>query len=268
MKVTTQPVHPDRCELQPEEEANRYTRRSILRSEKMYGDGFQSPGGLEAMVAFCTKLHLKEGMKILDVGSGLGGSAFYFVKNYNAEVLGLDICQEMVSLCAERLDGMGPCVSFKQGDIQTAQLPKDTFDLVWTRDSILYVAEKDIVWKNIYGTLKPGGQLFVSDFCKGGGPVSESFITYLENCQYHLQDLVTYGQALERAGFEHIHIEDNSKAYTKHLREEFVDLKANREYFLQEYGEGDYDYLTNRWVKKIQFFEQSDFVHGVFIAKK
>ena len=29
---------------QPEDEANRYSRCSILRSEKMYGEGFQSPG--------------------------------------------------------------------------------------------------------------------------------------------------------------------------------------------------------------------------------
>jgi phosphoethanolamine N-methyltransferase len=262
-------VHPDRCELQPEEEANRYTRRSILRSEKIYGDGFQSPGGINAMVAFCSKLHMKQGMKILDIGSGLGGAAFYFAKNYGATVLGLDVCQEMVNICSERMKGMkDSCVSFKQGDIRTAQLLKDTFDLAWTRDSILHVAEKDLVWKKIYGTLKRGGQLFSADFCKGNGPLSESFIRYLENCQYHLQDLASYGRALEAAGFRHIQFDDNTKTYSEYLRKELRDLKANRENFLREYNERDFDYLVNRWVKKIQFCEQGDFVCGVFTAKK
>jgi len=47
--MSIQAAHPDRQAFPPEEEANRYSRRSILRSEHMYGEGFQSPGGIEAV---------------------------------------------------------------------------------------------------------------------------------------------------------------------------------------------------------------------------
>ncbi len=267
--MTTQVTHPDRQELQPEEEANRYSQQSILRSEFMYGEGFQSPGGIEAVEAFCSKLRMHEGMNVLDIGSGLGGAAFYFAECYRATVVGLDCSQEMVDISAERKERKRLAnVFFQQGDIRTAELPKDTFDLAWTRDCILYIAAKHLVWKNVYSSLKTGGQLFITDFCKGNGHLSESFITYLSRCRYHLQDLDTYSQALETAGFHNIRIEDHTKAFIDSLREELKALNADREQFLREFTEGDFDYLVNRWNKKIQFCEQGDFIWGLIIAEK
>jgi len=267
--MTTQVTHSKRQELQPEEEANRYSQQSILRSEFMYGEGFQSPGGIEAVEGFCSQLRMHEEMNILDIGSGLGGAAFYFAERYHAKVLGLDYSQEMVDISAERKERKTLAkVFFQQGDIRTAVLPKDTFDLAWTRDCILYIAEKHLVWKNVYASLKTGGQLFVTDFCKGKGPLSESFMTYLGRCHYHLQDLDTYGQALETAGFHNIRIEDHTKAFIDSLRDELKALNADRDRFLREFSENDFDYLVNRWITKIQFCEQGDFIWGLFIAEK
>ena len=267
--MKTQVTHPDRQELQPEEEANRYSRRSILRSEVMYGEGFQSPGGIEAVEAFCSKLHMHEGMNILDIGSGLGGAAFYLAERYRATVFGLDFSQEMVDISTERKEEKTLAnVFFHQGDIRTAILPQNRFDLAWTRDCILYIAAKHLVWKNVYASLKAGGQLFITDFCKGSGPRSESFITYLKRCDYHLQDLDAYGQALEAAGFHNIRIEDHTNAFIDSLREELRDLNADRDQFLREFTKSDFDYLVNRWNKKIQFCEQGDFIWGLFIAEK
>ena len=267
--MTTEVIHPDRQEFQPDEEANRYSRQSILRSERMYGEGFQSPGGIEAVEGFCSRLHMREGMKILDIGSGLGGATFYFAERYSATVLGLDYSQEMVDISMERKEiKRFPNVTFQQGDIRTAVLPPDAFDLAWTRDCILYIAEKHLVWKNMYASLKTGGQLFITDFCKGSGPLSESFIKYLMTCHYHLQDLDTYGQALETAGFHNIRIEDHTKAFIDSLRGELKDLNAARDQFLREFTETDFEYLVNRWNTKIQFCEQGDFIWGLFIAEK
>lgn len=267
--MTTQVIHSDRHSLQPEEEATRYSRRSILRSERMYGEGFQSPGGIEAVEAFCSKLHMREGMKILDFGSGLGGASFYFGERYGATVMGLDFSQEMINISTERKERKSLAnVSFQQGDIRTTTLPKDTFDLAWTRDCILYIAEKHLVWQNVYSSLKPGGQLFITDFCKGKGPLSESFIKYLGHCHYYLEDLENYGQALGAAGFRHIRIEDHTKAFIDSLQEELKELNGRRDQFLREWTESDFDYLVNRWLKKIQFCEQGDFIWGLFIAEK
>ena len=267
--MITQVTSPDRTHHQPEEEATRYSRRNILRSEKMYGEGFQSPGGLEMVAAFCHKLHMWEGMHILDVGSGLGGASLYFARQYGARVTGLDMSQEMVDLSTERIDTEKlSTVFFRQGDIRTAQLAQNTFDLVWTRDCILYIAEKNLVWENVYASLKPGGQLFLTDFCNGAGPLSDAFMAYLMRCQYHLQDLNSYRNALEGVGFRDITIEDNTQAFIDSLRAEQENLNQDRDRFLQGYSESDYDYLMARWEKKIRYCEQGDLTWALCIAKK
>src|SRR5262249_53658683 len=86
----------------PDKEADRYTRRSILRSERMYGEGFQSPGNIAAVESFCARLEMRPRVRVLDIGSGLGGSAFYFAERYDARVLGLDVAPAMVELSTER----------------------------------------------------------------------------------------------------------------------------------------------------------------------
>src|SRR5262249_33333063 len=84
--------------VQPKAEMERYTRKSILRSERMYGDGFQSPGNIVAMEFFCRMLPMRQGMQILDIGSGLGGASFYFAENFDAIVTGLDIAEAMIEI--------------------------------------------------------------------------------------------------------------------------------------------------------------------------
>jgi phosphoethanolamine N-methyltransferase len=267
--MATQINSPAQIQLQPEKEAERYLRRNILRSEKMYGDGFQSPGGLDAVEAFCQKLHMWKGMHILEIGSGLGGASFYFARKYGAVVTGLDVSKEMVDISTERVQPSElASISFRQGDIRTTQLEQNAFDLVWTRDCILYIAEKTLVWKHVYASLKPGGQLFITDFCKSGRPLSEDFRSYLTRCQYYLQDLDSYQTALEVSGFHDIRIEDNTQAFKDFLRDEQEDLHNNRERFLLEYNEQDFDYLMNRWEMKIRFCEQGDLKWALCMANK
>jgi phosphoethanolamine N-methyltransferase len=254
---------------QPEDEANRYSRRSILRSERMYGEGFQSPGGLDAVKGFCRRLRMRQGMKILEVGSGLGGSAFYLAETFGADVLGLDVSAEMVAVSTERKEEKGLSnVSFRRGDIRTGDLEMGAFDLVWTRDCILYVPQKELVWSNIRAALKPGGQLFVIDFCLGSGPLSDEFENYVRECQYYLLALDEYVRMLERVGFVEVHMEDITPAFVKGLRQEQERLVNDREAFLREFDENDYGYLINRWDKKIRFCERDDLKWGLFVAMK
>ena len=64
----------------------------------MYGEGFQSPGNIAAVEAFCARLEMRPRMRILDIGSGLGGAAFYFADRYDARVVGLDVAPAMVEI--------------------------------------------------------------------------------------------------------------------------------------------------------------------------
>ena len=52
-----------------------YSEKSILRYEKIYGNGFVSTGGLATTNEFLKQLDLKIGQRVLDIGCGLGGGS-------------------------------------------------------------------------------------------------------------------------------------------------------------------------------------------------
>ena len=47
-----------------------------FRYEKIFGEDFVSTGGITTTSEFVAKLNLKKGDYVLDVGCGIGGSAF------------------------------------------------------------------------------------------------------------------------------------------------------------------------------------------------
>lgn len=61
----------------------------------------------------CKKLYLKPGMKILDIGCGWGGFAYYAAKNYSVEVVGLTISKEQAEYAREYCKGLPVTILLK-----------------------------------------------------------------------------------------------------------------------------------------------------------
>ena len=51
-----------------------------MRYEAIFGRTYVSVGGEETTKDFCSRLCLSPGMKVLDIGCGTGGSAFYMAR--------------------------------------------------------------------------------------------------------------------------------------------------------------------------------------------
>src|SRR4051812_19341954 len=98
-----------------------YSRTGILRYEKIFGDDYVSTGGPETTADLCARLGdaLRPGVRVLDVGSGIGGAAFHLARNYGAVVTGLDLSKEMVDIALERSQraDVPKTVTFLLGDI-------------------------------------------------------------------------------------------------------------------------------------------------------
>ena len=55
-------------------------RNGILRYEAIFGRTFVSVGGQTSTEEFVARLGLQPGMRVLDIGCGIGGSAFLMAR--------------------------------------------------------------------------------------------------------------------------------------------------------------------------------------------
>ena len=254
---------------QAEEEKSRYLRHNILRSEKIYGDGFQSLVNIAKIQNLCERLQIQPNMDILEIGSGLGGATFYLAEQYQANILGFDYSIAMIELSTERLQQLNLSnVAFQHADITTTELNANSFDLVWTVDCLFYISDKQAVWNKLYKTLRPEGKLFVADYCGNTGDSSDEFKTYTEICGHYLQDIPSYTQSLKMAGFTDIIAEDITPELMLGFKATKDRLLKNATDFLQLFNQDELDRLIGRQEKKLQFCQESDLKWGLFIAKK
>ena len=254
------------------DESVRYTRRGILRTEKLYGYGYQSPGGPIATRRFALDLDVasRSGLRVLDIGCGVGGAAMHLAEHHAATVTGVDIAHAPIEICKERVRENGQKgLTFFQGDASQADLfPPRSFDLVWTRDTILYVNDKLSFWRNAFGWLKPGGQLFVTDFGRGDRTPSAEFLEYVADSCFCLQDFNSYRHAIEEAGFSDVESEDITCYFIDLNRQELAHLLQHRDDFLSDFDESEIVYLVDRWEKKIRFAEAGNLIWLRFKARR
>ncbi|GAC1465602.1 MAG: methyltransferase domain-containing protein [Isosphaeraceae bacterium] len=248
-----------------------YSRTGILRYEKIFGDGYISTGGPETTDDLCSRLDeaLRPGVRVLDVGSGIGGAAFYLAKNAGAVVTGIDLAPEMIAIALERAgeEKVPLPVSFLIGDILETEFA-EPFDIIWSRDALMHIHDKPRLFKRLHDLLAPGGQLVVTDYARGTGEGSPEFQAYVRSTGYHLVDPLTYGKLLEGAGFVDVVVEDATKKFMEIMKREGERLASNREDFVGMFSETDLNYLVERWAMKDGFCRAGDMKWGIYQARR
>ena len=243
------------------QETGQYTRHSILRYEKIFGDDYVSTGGEPVVEELCKLLSLKEGMRVLDIGSGLGGAAFYMAKHFGVEVVGVDLSEVMVQIAVERVqERKEKRVRFLMDDFCTMSLEPASFDLVWSRDCFLHIPDKALLAKRMFEVLKPGGVFLITDYARRAGHVSPEYEAYFTKSGYHLLDLESYAGVFREAGFVGVDANNQTPRFLELLHLEMQLLQDKRDVFLKDFSEEDLDYLLKRWKQKVGYCEEGSMV--------
>lgn len=102
----------------------------------------------------CEKLQLQPGMRVLDIGCGWGGLAYYMAKNYGVSVVGVTISAEQQKMAQDRCEGLDVTIL-----LQDYRDLHDQFDRIVSVGMFEHVGPKnyDTYFAVTDSNLKPDG---------------------------------------------------------------------------------------------------------------
>lgn len=126
-------------------------------------------GGQAATLELAQLAGMGAGMRVLDVGSGLGGPARTLAQHYGCKITGLDLTEEFcqVATMLTKLCGMQEDVLFKHGNALAMPFGDSAFDLVWTQQAGMNIEDKLRLYQEAHRVLAAGGRLVFQEVLRG-----------------------------------------------------------------------------------------------------
>jgi cyclopropane-fatty-acyl-phospholipid synthase len=170
-----------------------------------------------------TKLKLKEGMSVLDVGCGWGAFAIHAAREYGANVTGVTLSPPQAELARERVEqaGLSEKVDIRVADYR--EMPGGSFDAVASIGMAEHVgaSQIDVYGQSLFAPLRPGGLLLnhaIAALDPNHKPLEDIFSTRYVFPDGEPLPLSRIELALERAGFHTLHVDGFREDYAITLR--------------------------------------------------
>jgi SAM-dependent methyltransferase len=122
-------------------------------------------GGKGATVRLARLAGLAPGMRVLDVGGGLGGPARPLAVEFGCRVTVVDLTETYVRAAAmlTARQGLTAHVEHRIGDALGLPFDDESFDVVWTQNSGMNSADKPRLYAGFHRVLRPGGVLAIQE---------------------------------------------------------------------------------------------------------
>ena len=127
--------------------------------------------GLAATRELVSFAGVKEGSRILDVGSGLGGPARLIASQMKCHVTGVDITKEFCDAATllSTLTSLEDVTEFRHADATALPFDDAQFDLALTIQVQMSIEDKEHFYSEIFRVLRPGGRFAFQDIMAGPG---------------------------------------------------------------------------------------------------
>ncbi|MEM9045828.1 MAG: methyltransferase domain-containing protein [Pseudomonadota bacterium] len=190
----------------------------------LWGEGYMSPGGSDEVARVVNGLDLR-GLTILDIGSGAGGATIDLARHHGAgRVIGIDPEADACAAARRLAERAGVSDRVEIQLIEPGPLPFDdqSFDIVFSKDSIIHIPDKEWLSAEVFRVLKPGGWFAASDWMISHDDAPSPEMAHYIKCEdldFAMSSPVRYNAALTSIGFEHVH-RTNRNAWYADLAEE------------------------------------------------
>jgi cyclopropane fatty-acyl-phospholipid synthase-like methyltransferase len=239
------------------------------------GDETVPQAQIQLMERLAERAGLSRGARVLDIGCGLGGSAFWLAGNFGCQVTGITISPVQARMASKKAKarGLSDRVRFQVSDANQWEPEPGTVDMVWIMESSEHFQDKKRFFERCASALKPGGVLAVCAWLRRDGPMpkdEQKLVATIAEAMLSasLDSLSDYERWMRDAGLTVTTAED----ITRHVKRtwEFcsriVERRAMR--FLVRFTGAP----TRRFVESFplmkQAYAQGAMAFGLFVAKK
>ena len=208
-----------------------YHAQMISMLEAIWGEGFLSPGGPEEVARLVEGTDFA-GKNVLDIGCGAGGIDIALARVHGAgHVCGIDVedtvlAHACVLVAKAGLSARIGCLKVAPGPLP---FPPGTFDIVFSKDSIIHIPDKHALMREAFRVLKPGGRFVASDWLIGHDQApSVEMTAYIkaEGLDFGMASPERYRTAMEEAGFADISVVSRNLWYREAARNELARLQG------------------------------------------
>ena len=158
-------------------------------------------------------LTLDGSTRVLDLGSGYGGSARHLAKAYGSHVTCLNLSEVENDYNRKRnqQEGVEHLVDVLEGTFEDLPFQDGTFDVVWSQDALVHSGDRDRVLSEAARVLVSGGEFVFTDLLAADHTPVDTLGPILE--RLHLSSMGTptyYREATARVGLTALGFEDLS----------------------------------------------------------
>jgi phosphoethanolamine N-methyltransferase len=199
--------------------------------ELLWGDGYLSPGGPAEVDRVLAGIAIA-GKDMLDVGCGSGGITLHIARHHlPRSITGFDVEAPVIREATRRAEQAGLSASVRFVQAPPGRLPFEdgSFDIVFSKDAMVHIPDKDAIFAEIARVLRPGGVFAASDWLVGHeGPLSADMLNYIdaEGLSFGMASADRYRQAMQKAGFTHIGTTSRNEWYRDEARRELTRLET------------------------------------------
>jgi len=153
------------------------------------------PGGFAATRRLAKSCHLDSKTKVVDIACGKGTSAVYLAERYGCQVVGLDICEDLVGHATRlaKRKGLEGKVTFHIGDALDMPFPDNEFDVAISQAMLVLVNNQRKAIQEAIRVTRPGGYLGWLELSWRAEP-TDQFIKDVSTviCAYCMSNAHTY----------------------------------------------------------------------------
>ena len=193
------------------------------------GGGLSLPaGGADEVARIVTGAPI-EGARVLDVGCGLGAIDVLLVERFGAvHVAGIDVEASLVARAALRVEAAGLSDRISIRRVSPGPFPFDdgSFDVVFSKDSMIHIPDKPALYADIFRVLAPGGWMVVSDWFGNGCEPTEAMREWLDGVglTFTLESIEASARLVEDCGFTDVEWRDRNAWYAEAINDEIAIL--------------------------------------------